>query len=204
MQGGRGEAAATGVAAFSNCFDEERDMTTAGQQKHDGMRGGAEMAAQYHTMLDGWAEVSKCCLAAADDIYQTGIDYMKEQVDQFNEFSRDPSAAMREQTVTKAINCSFDAADRIAQAYLHSLENVREPLMRAMSAQLPMGQAMSSMSSFMQRGMERGMQAMEEGAERMERGVRGGLRSAEQGAEEAQQQHHQQSRHHTQGKRKSA
>ncbi|HEX8964307.1 MAG TPA: hypothetical protein VF801_14985 [Rhodocyclaceae bacterium] len=178
---------------------------SANQQKQEAMRAGEELANQYHAMLDGWAEVSKCCLAAADDIYQTGIDYMKDQAEQLHEISCDPSAAMREQTMSKAMNCSFDAADRIAQAYLHSLENVREPLMRVVSAQLPMGRAMTQ---FMEKGLERSTQAMEEGSERMGRGMSSMMRSAERGTEEAQrgaeeaQQQHQ--AHRQQGKRKSA
>lgn len=163
-------------------------MNFASQERTDAIRAGQEMFGQYQSVLEGWAEVSKCCLEAADDIYKTGIDYMKEQSEQLQEISRDPTAAMRERTVSRVINCSFDAADRIAQAYLHSLETVREPLMRAVSAQLPMGR---TMSAFMERGLQTGMEAMERGTEQMERSVRGGR--------ELQPQSRQQ-----QGKRKSA
>jgi hypothetical protein len=171
-------------------------MNFASQERADATRVGQEMFGQYQTVLEGWAEVSKCCMEAADDIYKTSIDYMKDQTEQFQEISRDPSAAMREQTVSKVINCSFDAADRIAQAYLHSLETVREPLMRAVSAQLPMGR---TMSSFMERSLQTGMEAMERGTDQMERSMRSATKEVERGARETQSQQHQQH-----GKRKSA
>jgi exonuclease VII small subunit len=178
-------------------------MNSANQQRPDAARAGEELASQYHSFIDEWAQVSKCCLEAADDIYQTGIDYVREQAEQLQEITRDPSAAMREQTYSRVINCSFDAADRIAQAYIHSLETVREPLTKAVCAQLPMGR---SMTQLMESSLERGAQAMEQGTERMERGLRGATRAAEQGAqrgaeESRSQQHHPQ---HHQGKRKSA
>lgn len=177
-------------------------MNSVNQQRPDAARAGEELANQYHTFIDGWAQVSKCCLEAADDIYQTGIDYVKDQAEHLQEVSRDPAAAMREQTISKAFNCSFDAADRIAQTYLHSLETVREPLMKVVCAQLPMGR---SMTQFMESSMERGAQMMAQGTERMESGLRGATRATEQGAqrgaEEARSQQHAQ---HQQGKRKSA
>ncbi|HEX8989204.1 MAG TPA: hypothetical protein VF816_14695 [Rhodocyclaceae bacterium] len=169
-----------------------------GNQRAEAARAGQELAGHYQSMLDGWAEVSRCCMAAADDIYRTSLDFVRDQAEQLQEISRDPGAAMREQTVSRAINCSFDAADRIAQAYLHSLETVREPLMRAVSAQLPMTR---TMSSFMEKGMRGSMEAIEQGTDEMTQGVRSAARSAERGAQEAQQR---QQQGHQQGRRKSA
>src|SRR5512136_273855 len=116
-------------------------MAIAAQERQEAGHTGEALANQYQTLIDGWADVSKCCLEAADNIAQTGIDYVKDQTDQLREIASDPSSAMREETFSKAINCSFDAADKIAQAYLHSLESVREPLMRVVSAQMPMARA---------------------------------------------------------------
>lgn len=164
-------------------------MTTANQARSDAAQAGEALVSQCHSVLDGWAEVSKCCLEAADDICQTGIGYVRDQAEQLHEITRDPGAAMREQTYANAINCSLDAADRIAQAYLHSLETVREPLMRVVSAQLPIGRAMAAT-------MEGGMAAVEKGAGKMEKSVRAVARGAERGAEE--------SRHHQTARRRSA
>jgi uncharacterized FAD-dependent dehydrogenase len=180
-------------------------MNTANQERPDTFRSGEALASQYHTVLEGWAEVSKCCLAAAEDIYQTSIGYVRDQAEQFQELTRDPSAAMREQTYSRVINCSFDAAGKIAQAYQNSLETVREPLMRVVSAQVPIGRAMAGA---LERGMERGMQYMEKGSETMERTVRGATRSvervAEEGQAEAEQQHAQRGHGQQAGKRRSA
>ncbi len=170
-------------------------MATATQERSDVGRAGETMSNQYQSFMDGWAEVSRCCLEAADDIYQTGVEYVKEQTEQMRQIACDPASAMREETYSTFVNHSFDAADRIAQAYLHSLESVREPMMRVVSAQLPMARAMESM---MEKGLQRGEEMMEKGEERMERTVRGATRSAERGIEEGQQQHQQQ------GRRKSA
>jgi hypothetical protein len=173
-------------------------MNTASQQRAETAHAGEALASQYHTMLDGWAELSKCCLAAADDIAQTGFEYVKDQVNQLHEIACNPSAAMREETFSNALGCSFDAADKITQAYLHSLEGVREPLMRVVTAQWPMNRTLAeAMGRTMQHGMEamqRGAETLEKGAEHMEKSARGTARTMERGAEEAQHQ----------GKRKSA
>ncbi|MGE5468299.1 MAG: hypothetical protein ACM3Y9_12820 [Ignavibacteria bacterium] len=170
------------------------------ERGQDMARAGQAFASNYQTVVESWVEVSRCCMAAADDIYQTSMEYVKDQTQQLQEISRDPGAAMREENVSKVLNCSFDAADRIAQAYLHSIENVREPLMRAVTAQLPMGR---TITGFMEQGMQRGLQTMREGAERMEQETRGAARSMERGAEETKQ--HQQHQSHSQGRsRKSA
>lgn len=161
-------------------------MNTANQQRAAATHAGEALSSQYHTMLDGWAELSKCCLAAADDITQTGFDYVKDQVNRLHEIACNPSAAMREDTVSNALNCSFDAADKITQAYLHSLEGAREPLMRVVSAQWPMNR---TLAEAMGRTMQHGMEVMQRGAETaeaMEKSARGAARAMERGAEEAQ------------------
>lgn len=173
-------------------------MNTAMQDRSDATRAGEALTNQYQSMLDGWADVSKCCLEAADDIYQTGIEYVRDQTEHLHEMTCDPSAAMREETYSNMIDCSLDAADRIAQAYLHSIESVREPLMRVVSAQLPMGR---TMMGTLEQGMERGMETLQKGAERMEKTVRGTTQTAERGATRGAEA----ARHQAQqGRRKSA
>lgn len=127
---------------------------------------GEVLAGQYQTLMDGWAEVSKCCLSAADDIYQTSLSFFRDQAEQMHQMVCDPSSAMREQTYTSMVSCGLDAADRIAHAYLQSLEEIREPLMRVASTRLPMSQAMSDA---MERTLQAGSQLMDRGMQETER-----------------------------------
>lgn len=146
-------------------------MMTANRQTPEAAQASEALASHYHTMIDGWAEVSRCCLAAADDIAKTGFDYVKGQVDQLHEIACNPTAAMREETVSRTLSCGFDAADRITQAYLHSLEGVREPLMRVVSAQWPVSRGFAEV---VEHGMRRGMETVEQGGDAMRRGAEEG------------------------------
>jgi hypothetical protein len=141
---------------------------------------GEVLAGQYQNLMDGWAEVSKCCLSAADDIYQTSLNYFRDQAEQMHQMVCDPSSALREQTYTSMVSCGLDAADRIAHAYLQSLEEIREPLMRVAATRLPMSQAMSDA---MERTLQAGSQFMDSSMQETERSltqVQRGLQAAAQ------------------------
>lgn len=113
-------------------------MGTMSQTRQDMAELSHTFASQYETLLEGWAEVSRCYLEAADDICKTGLNYCRDQAERFRDMAFDPANATREQTYTSMIGSSIDAADRIGHACLESFEHAREPLIRLVSSQVPL------------------------------------------------------------------